>query len=63
MGRPEIQTGQAGPKFKQYGSFRAWAGPGWAARIYTYNSLLYLCRCLVYPIVGVSTPGGPWTDE
>jgi hypothetical protein len=34
--RPEIQTGRAGPKFKQYGPFRAWAGPGRAARIYTY---------------------------
>jgi hypothetical protein len=35
--RPEIQTGRAGPKFKQYGPFRAWAGPGRAARMYTYN--------------------------
>jgi hypothetical protein len=24
--RPEIQTGRAGPKFKQCGPFRAWAG-------------------------------------
>jgi hypothetical protein len=24
--RPEIQTGRANPKFKQYGPFRAWAG-------------------------------------
>jgi hypothetical protein len=24
--RPEIQTGRPGPKFKQYGPFRAWAG-------------------------------------
>jgi hypothetical protein len=24
--RPEIQTGPAGQKFKQYGPFRAWAG-------------------------------------
>jgi hypothetical protein len=37
MGRPEIQTGWAGPKFKQYGPFRAWAGPGRAARMYTYT--------------------------
>jgi hypothetical protein len=36
--RPEIQTGRAGPKFKQYGPFRAWAGPGRAARMYTYSS-------------------------
>jgi hypothetical protein len=31
MGRPdtpEIQTGRAGLKFKHYGPFRAWAGPG-----------------------------------
>jgi hypothetical protein len=35
--RPEIQTGRAGPKFKQYGPFRAWAGPGRAARMYTYS--------------------------
>ena len=35
--RPEIQTGRAGPKFKQYGPFRAWAGPGRAARMYTYT--------------------------
>jgi hypothetical protein len=34
--RPENQTGRAGPKFKQYGLFRAWAGPGRAARMYTY---------------------------
>jgi hypothetical protein len=33
--RPEIQTGRAGPKFKQYGPFRAWVGPGRAARMYT----------------------------
>jgi hypothetical protein len=26
--RPEIQTGRAGPKFKQYGPFQAWAGSG-----------------------------------
>jgi hypothetical protein len=25
---PEIQTGRADPKFKQYEPFRAWAGPG-----------------------------------
>jgi hypothetical protein len=35
--RPEIQTGRAGPKFKKYGPFRAWAGPGRAARMYTYK--------------------------
>jgi hypothetical protein len=35
--RPEIQRGRAGLKFKQYGSFRAWAGPGRAARMYTYS--------------------------
>jgi hypothetical protein len=27
----------AGPKFKQYGPFRAWVGPGRAARMYTYT--------------------------
>jgi hypothetical protein len=36
--RPEIQTGRADPKFKQYGPFRAWAGPGRAARMYTYSA-------------------------
>jgi hypothetical protein len=36
-GRPEIQTSQAGPKFKQYEPFRAWAVPGRAARMYTYS--------------------------
>jgi hypothetical protein len=35
--RPEIQTGRAGPKFKHYGPFRAWARPGRAARMYTYS--------------------------
>jgi hypothetical protein len=35
--RPEIQTGRAGPKFKQYVPFRAWVGPGRAARMYTYT--------------------------
>jgi hypothetical protein len=35
--RPEIQTGRAGPKFKQYGPFRAWAGPGRTTRMYTYS--------------------------
>jgi hypothetical protein len=35
--RPEIQTGRAGPKFKQYGPFRAWAWPGRVARMYTYR--------------------------
>jgi hypothetical protein len=36
----EIQTGRAGPKFKQYGPFRAWVGPGRAARMYTYSALI-----------------------
>jgi hypothetical protein len=35
--RPENQTGRAGPKFKQHGPFRAWTGPGRAARMYIYN--------------------------
>jgi hypothetical protein len=43
--RPEIQTGRAGPKFKQYGPFRAWAGPGRAARMYTYT--LEALSCIV----------------
>jgi hypothetical protein len=37
--RPEIQTDRAGPKFKHYEPFRAWAGPGRAARMYTYTHL------------------------
>jgi hypothetical protein len=32
MGRPEIQTGRPDPKFKHYGPFWAWAGPGRAGR-------------------------------
>jgi hypothetical protein len=40
--RHEIQTGWAGPKFKHYGPFRAWAGPDRAARMYTYSLKLRL---------------------
>jgi hypothetical protein len=51
--RPEIQTGRAGPKFKQYGPFRAWAGPGRAARMYTYTIGGYLLGRLTtfYPSI------------
>jgi hypothetical protein len=37
LARPEIETGRAGPKFKQYDPFRAWAVLGRAVRMYTYT--------------------------
>jgi hypothetical protein len=46
--QPEIQTGRAGPKFKQYGPFRAWVGPGRAARMHTYSNgpAAFMCMAL-----------------
>jgi hypothetical protein len=35
--QPKIQTGRAGPKFKQYDPFRAWVVPGRVVRMYTYT--------------------------
>jgi hypothetical protein len=35
--RPEFNTGPGRPEIKRVGPFRAWAGPGRAARMYTYN--------------------------
>jgi hypothetical protein len=46
LARPEIQTGRAGPKFKQYGPFQAWAGPGRAARMYTYKGPFIIAKIL-----------------
>jgi hypothetical protein len=53
--RPEIQMGQANPKFKQYGPFRAWAGPGRTTQMYTYMKNLEVatarmmsCRIFLY---------------
>jgi hypothetical protein len=43
--RPEIQTGLAGPKFKKYGPFWAWAGPGRTSRTYTYSTEWILQSC------------------
>jgi hypothetical protein len=34
--RPEINIGPGRPEIKRAGPFRAWAGPGQAARMYTY---------------------------
>jgi hypothetical protein len=42
MGRPGTtrnSNGPARPEFKYYGPFRAWVGPGRAARMYTYRGI------------------------
>jgi hypothetical protein len=41
-GTARNSNGSAGPKFKQYGLFRAWAGPGQTTRMYTYVCLSFL---------------------
>jgi hypothetical protein len=38
--RPKINIGPGRPEIKRAGLFRAWAGPGWVARMYTYRACL-----------------------
>jgi hypothetical protein len=40
--RPEFNTGPGRPEIKRAGPFRAWAGPGRAAQMYTYSAN---CAC------------------
>jgi hypothetical protein len=37
LARPEFNTGPGRPEIKRAGPFRAWAGPGRAARMYIYT--------------------------